>query len=120
MGERFPTFEGYVEVECGGWTEGGKCSGCMREDAPRLTAGLKRGKFTMGAGDCEWCVRYHYGYDQAESFAVRSVIYGAVRQALKDEIPLSLIRRAVDEAQADDHSEQLEEQIAKRIEAGSL
>lgn len=93
-------FERWVASEYGGWTEGGICQGCRRE-APRLTRGIPWKGATddarRGGGDCEWCLRYHFGGDEAEAQTVRALIGGAVEAALEVEIPDELIRKAVDE-----------------------
>jgi len=116
MSERFPSFEAYLEEQYGGWAKAGQCGACMRK-ADRLTAGVMRSGHRMAEGDCEACVRYRYGYDQAEATAVRALIYGAVREALKQEIPFSLLRGAMDEALIDDRDEEVEKQMRRRIEA---
>lgn len=103
----FPSFEAYVEAEHGGWRdEAGKCRGCMRE-APRLTKGIRRGEHTIGDGECEWCLRYHWGYDQGEARAVAAILGGAVRGALKDEMPATQLTQAVTEAIESEHEREI-------------
>ncbi len=66
---------------------------------------------------CESCIRYAYGYDQAEVTAIRALIYGATREALKQEIPFDLLRRAMDEALIDDRNDEVEAQVRGRLAA---
>lgn len=106
--DQFPSFEAYVEAECGGWTDGGKCGGCMRE-APRLTAGKVSHGIGLRDGDCENCLRYQYGYDQAEWGVIRTMLGGAVRAAIRAEVAPSLIREAVDSAIDDENERNTED-----------
>jgi len=54
----FPDFDTYVEQEQNGWGDAGDCTGCGRR-APRLAKGDVNQY-------CEWCLREHYGAEQAE------------------------------------------------------
>jgi hypothetical protein len=68
---------------------------------------LRPGKPITSDGYCEPCVRYMYGYDQAEEKAVQTLIGGAVRAALAMEIPAELIVLAVHEAIETDHQDEM-------------
>jgi len=108
----FPSFEVYVAEHYGGWTEGGVCGGCKRE-APRLTAGRQveystGEQFRIGAGDCEWCLRYSYGYDEAEARIIGEIV------ACSDVDP-KLLQVGIDRAMADRRAEGDEGALVARI-----
>lgn len=97
MGEQFPSFDVYVATNNGGWGEGGTCHACAL-NAPRLTEGISKAGHLRGDGECEACVRYKWGYDQAEHAATFAMLGGAVKGALDATISPALIRAAVDHA----------------------
>ena len=47
---------------------------------------------------CLACIRYHFGYEQAEEALVRSIIGGAVAAALATNVPEELVRLAFEDA----------------------
>ena len=93
MGDQFPSFEVYLAANYGTWTDGGKCSACL-QDAPRLTTGVHG----VCEDYCEACVRYAWGYDQAEHHIVNGALGGAVKSLLEQEVDPGIIRTAVDAA----------------------
>ena len=63
------------------------CTGCARKVA-----------LVASGAYCEACVRYSYGYDQAEATTAGALLGGAVKAALSASVSPKLIRRVVDEA----------------------
>ena len=62
------------------------CDGC-REREPVTTDGM-----------CRECLRYHYGYDEAEERLVEATVGGVVKGALEGGAPPELIAIAVQRA----------------------
>lgn len=112
------SFEAYVEAEYGGWTDGGRCSACMRE-APRLTVGKVDDGFMIGKGDCDECLRYRFGYDEAEARVTRELLYGAVRAAIRAEVAPRLVREAVDRAVDDQYDAPAGEAFESGLRVGT-
>ncbi len=64
-----------------------RCSGCI-DGTPVIT----------NDGNCETCMRYQFGYDQAEAAVARAMLGGAVTAALEAGVPSEIIRAAVNDA----------------------
>ncbi len=84
-------------------TNDARCTCCMR----------KRSKLTLD-GYCHECLRYSWGYDNAEETMVEAMIGGAVKAALANVVPAALIRRVVDDA-IDSHNEECAEQMVRAM-----
>lgn len=81
----------------------GRCTCCMR----------KRTRLTMD-GYCHECVRYSWGYDDAEETMTEAMIGGAVTAALDNMVAPELIRRVVDEA-IDSHKDAMAEGMLRAM-----
>jgi hypothetical protein len=64
-------------------------------------------KVTAHHGDCFPCVRYQYGYDEAEENALKALLGGAVRAALEADIPAEHVAAAFQEAMQGFHEEEM-------------
>lgn len=84
----FPTFERYLDIRDPGPPPDrtpDRCTGCLRPGTPMSTDGY-----------CETCLRYQFGYDEAQFGAVKALLGGAVKAAFHAGIDPDLIRRVVD------------------------
>lgn len=94
------TFEQYVEQHerearaRGKRYEGDYCDCCGRKS-----------KRLSWDGCCRECLKYMYGFDQAQAVVGRAILGGAVKGALKANVDAAVIRSVVDEV-IDDAREQ--------------
>ena len=80
-----------------------RCTSCMR----------KRSKLTVD-GYCHECLRYSWGYDNAEETLVEALLGGAVTAALGNSVSPVVIRQAVDDA-IDTYNEECAEQLLRAV-----
>jgi uncharacterized paraquat-inducible protein A len=72
-----------------------------RPDRTRCTGCCKEIELVTSDGECAECMRYHYGYDQAEAQVATAMIRGAVMATLEAEVPTETIVLAMHGAMED-------------------
>ena len=90
-----------------------RCIGCFRTD-------LRTWLLTRGndAVSCEACLRRDHAADLHEARMVRTLIGGAVRAALREEVSACLIRQAVEDAIAEHVNAEVAALYADMVRAG--
>lgn len=81
------SFEAYIDTFFQPTEGGTTCTGCLRGEAIAYDGVANR--------YCEPCLRYSYGYDQAEEKMIRSMVSAAISAARDSGAPLNVIARAV-------------------------
>ncbi len=83
------TFDDYLVTRGAKEVEPQTCASCRPEG----------GRWSLGDSvDCEPCLKYMHGYDQAEEVMVRRIVGAAVAAALDAGASLEFVRAAVDDA----------------------
>lgn len=113
------TFEEYVAKENDEADEDksgrATCEQCDRKP-PKGSPPLENGARLTRTGYCECCMRYCYGYDQAEELVTTALIGGVVKAALEQEIPRGVLKRAIEAGPS--AFEEEEREYEARLRAG--
>lgn len=99
------SFDDYLVAEHARPVEGDdvRCDGCFRTD---LRCWRRAEPGTNESVECEACLRYRFGYDQAQARTIRLMVAAAVSSVMDEGDP-DLARAAVFEGLCDAQSERV-------------